>query len=452
MPRIFFALRKAPYRIQIRRVDVIKGTCTWRKYLRKSAASANTDSLLTHLLTITCTMFFFNTQQSAHSDASLAIPSPRQSGAFRFTALKLAIGVSVLSLSGVASGLQALSSVAAVSTRPALTQATGGPLPSEGTEALLAGQVANQGVQAFTSGNTTQALEHWQQALGLYQVAGDRAGEGRMLENLSVIHRLNNRAAESVTLIEQALALYETLGSEDQQPSLYLNLGSAYRLVARTEDAIAAFEQGLSIYQRDNDPKGERIMLSLLAQIHTDSANYPQSIALNEQALELAQRTMNRTAEAEALSELGFAHVMSEQPAQALTYFQPALSLYRQLGDRAQEVATLNNLGRAASLSENYDQALEAYQQALVIFREMDRPAQEAQLLVNIAQAYLGAGKTTAAIATFQQAVTLTESLRQQQPNATTLPPRMEAAYRNLATLLQGQSRNEEAREVLNLI
>lgn len=66
-----------------------------------------------------------------------------------------------------------------------------------------------------------------------------------------------------------------------------------------------------------------------------------------------------------------------------------------------------------------------------MIFQALNRPDQEAQLLVNIGQAQVGAGQIEGAIASFQQAVNLSEALRQQQPAASQLSPRLEAAYRN---------------------
>ena len=77
----------------------------------------------------------------------------------------------------------------------------------------------------FSQGNHDAAFRYWQQAQALYSQANDLAGKGRMLENLSVIHRLNNSPAEALQLSQQALAAYEALGNADNQPSLYLNLG-----------------------------------------------------------------------------------------------------------------------------------------------------------------------------------------------------------------------------------
>ena len=54
------------------------------------------------------------------------------------------------------------------------------------------------------------------------------------------------------------------------------------------------------------------------------------------------------------------------------------------------------------------------------------------------------------AIASYQQAIDLTEARRQR--NSEPLSPRLEAAYRNLATLLQQQNRAAEAQTILSLI
>jgi tetratricopeptide (TPR) repeat protein len=70
-------------------------------------------------------------------------------------------------------------------------------------------------------------------------------------------------------------------------------------------------------------------------------------------------------------------------------------------------------------------------------------------LLVNMGQAQVQAGQLEGAITSFQQVVRLAEDLRQP---AAAIPPRLEAAYRSLATLLQQQNRSEEAQQILELI
>ena len=124
---------------------------------------------------------------------------------------------------------------------------------------------------------------------------------------------------------------------------------------------------------------------------------------------------------------------------------------YVGLGDRTQEVAVLNNLGRAAAFNEDFDTALNAYEQALVIFQALERPVQEAHLCVNIGQAHRNAGRPNAEIDAFRQVVSLSEGIRQQQASEA-LPLRLEAAYRELAALLQQLDRTSEAQQVLGLI
>lgn len=339
-----------------------------------------------------------------------------------------------------------------------LTPATDSFPSRTGSPLQRAGFSADQGLQSFGRGNYAEAAEHWQSALLLYKAGGDLSGEGRMLENLSVIHRFNDEATEAIALSEQAITLYKNAGIADTQPSAYLNLGSAYRLAEQADKAIAAYRQGLNLYQGESDIQGERIMLSLLAQIYKDKSDYAQTIAYQQQALTLSRQIGNPAAEAEALSELGYAYVMSDQSAQAVSVLQPALAIYQRMGDspaerfhqRAQTVAVLNNLGKAAALAEDYDLALRSYGAAQTIFQALNAVDQEAYLLVNIGQTQVAIGDEVGAIASYQQAVALSESLRQQ--SAAQLSPRLEAAYRNLAALLQQQDRMAEAQQILSLI
>ncbi|MEO0888559.1 MAG: tetratricopeptide repeat protein, partial [Cyanobacteria bacterium J06648_10] len=150
-------------------------------------------------------------------------------------------------------------------------------------------------------------------------------------------------------------------------------------------------------------------------------------------------------------SELGYAHFFLNEYDASIDYLQQALPLFRAVGDRPGEAAVLNNMGRAASLAEEFAIALRAYQQALTVFRELNRPVQEAHLWVNVAQAHVNAGHTSEAINAFQQAIELTEMIRQQQAS-NALPARLEAAYRELAVLLQQSDRATEATQVLDLI
>ena len=207
-------------------------------------------------------------------------------------------------------------------------------LSPSGSQLQRAGWFADQGLQAFGRGDRPRAVEHWQNALLLYKAGGDLAGEGRMLENLSVIHRFNNEATEAIALSEQAIALYESAGIANTQPSAYLNLGSAYRMAGDTERAIAAYLQGLDLYQGEKDIQGERMMLSLLAQIYKDRADYAQTINYQQQALALSRQIGNPAAEAEALSELGYAYVMNDQPTQAVAVLHLAVAIYQQMGNR----------------------------------------------------------------------------------------------------------------------
>lgn len=374
-------------------------------------------------------------------------------GGFGQRALKLGLaGLSTVVLLGAA----AHHAVAAGSAPRA--QAAESFLSTNGSDVQRAGFFADQGLRSFSQGDRVGAAEHWQKALLLYQAGGDRAGTGRMLENLSVIHRFNNEADEAIALSEQAIALYKATGILESQPSAYLNLGSAYRMAARLEEAIASYEDGLEIYQRERDIQGERIMLSLLAQIHKDRLDYPQAIAYQQEALMLSRKIGNVAAEAEALSELGYAYVMNDQPVQAVRVLQSALTIYQQMGDspeerlrqRTQTVAVLNNLGKAASLAKNYDLALASYREALAIFQALNRVEQEAHVLMNIGQTQIEMGDEAGAISSYRQAISLSETLRQQTDEP--MAPRVEAAYRKLAALLQQQNQNLEAQTVLNLL
>lgn len=366
-------------------------------------------------------------------------------------ALKLG-SIGVLSVGAVAMSWQLKPAYAVSSTnfQPALLRATAEALPAV-SEEQAADQFANQGVDAFTQHDYLAAYEYWQQAMLLYRMDGRQLKEARMLENLSVVYRVTDRAAEAINMSQQALNIYDALDVKEEQPSAFLNMGSAYRMSGQLSEAIAAYSAGLTIYRQMDDQIGQRILLSLLADTYAEAEAYPQSIDAQTQLLDIAQRTGNIQLEAESLSELAYAHFMSEQHAQAVGHYQSALTLFQQLGDRPQEVAVLNNLGRAAYLNQDFETALTAYQRALDIFSELNRPVQTAHLWVNIGQAHVAAGDLDAAIEAFQQSVNLAEMIREQQADST-LPPRLEAAYRELAVLLQQENRGSEAQQILGLI
>ncbi len=247
--------------------------------------------------------------------------------------------------------------------------------PTAANPFLLAETKTNLGFLYLNKARNDIALTHFQEALDLYQQAGqaNSVEAARCLANLSQVYATTgklNQAEESGVMAMQLRKRLRGETSEDIAAS-YNDLGLIY---AQTDPAKALeyFEMALAVYEKIHGKQHRKIAI----------ANNNMGIAYREQkfygeailSFETAEAIWNRIYpeghpnEALALVNLGLTYGKMENVNAALGYYDRALAMYRKsYGEKHSDIsAVLNQMGVIRKDQSNFAAALSNFQAALL--------------------------------------------------------------------------------------
>jgi DNA-binding SARP family transcriptional activator/tetratricopeptide (TPR) repeat protein len=226
-----------------------------------------------------------------------------------------------------------------------------------------------------------QIRGHWQEwaatqrtALAAATRLGDIAAQalsGRLLanacSNLGDHDQARGHYASSLMLCRQ-------LGNRLGQAKIHQSLTVLEHGQGRYSDALGHGEQALRLYQASGDKANEAQALNNVGWCHAFLGDYQQARVFCRQAITLSAETGNRWAEGNAWDSTGYAEHHVGNFAEAAACYQRALDLLRESGARFDEAFTLTHLGDARHAAGELVQARDAWQQALAVLEDLQHP------------------------------------------------------------------------------
>jgi DNA-binding SARP family transcriptional activator/Flp pilus assembly protein TadD/DNA-binding XRE family transcriptional regulator len=190
----------------------------------------------------------------------------------------------------------------------------------------------NVGVLLTTLGRPQEALDSYQQALGLAQQTGDRHNESGVLANIGDAHRRLGRYPEALANLERALAVACEHGLRPAEGHARHGLGQTYLALGRVDEALACLTDALQTVRTVGGPLAEAEVLIDLAAAHRDGGDLATAHELLRTGLALAVETGERYQEARALDGLAHVHDRAGRADAAADHWQRASSIFTELG------------------------------------------------------------------------------------------------------------------------
>jgi CHAT domain-containing protein/lipopolysaccharide biosynthesis regulator YciM len=300
-------------------------------------------------------------------------------------------------------------------------------------------------------GRVQRAIGLHQEALAIAQEIGDRAGESRALGSLGIAYFSLGQYERAIDLYQQQLEITREIGDRAGEGAALGNLGNAYNRLGQYERAIDFYEQQLAIAREIGDRQGEGAALGNLGGAYLDLGDYQQSINFSQQWLAIAREIGNRAGEGRALGNLSGAYLDLGDYQQSINFSQQWLAIAREIGDRQGEGAALGNLGGAYLDLGDYAQSINLLQQRLAIAREIGDRQGEGNALGNLGIAYLNLGNYAQSINFSQQLLAIAREIGYREGEGAALG-NLGHAYRNLGDYQQSinllQQRLAIAREI----
>ncbi|MDJ1176607.1 CHAT domain-containing tetratricopeptide repeat protein [Roseofilum capinflatum] len=266
-------------------------------------------------------------------------------------------------------------------------------------------------------GLTYRELGEFDQAFSLYnqllpRTASRPQTEASVLLSLAQVHTKLSNTQEALDMYNQALGVWRSVNFQTGEAATLNNIGVVYTELGDYNQALATYNRALELVKELGNSKSIAATLNNIGGTYSDLERYSQALIYYQDALELWQEEEDLRGKASTFNNIGFVYAKLDKLDNALATYVNALPLWEKLGDRAGKASTLNNLGYVYAQQGDLELALTYYNQALELRRQVgDRP-KEALTLYSIAQAQRQHGDLELAQTTIESALTLIEDLR----------------------------------------
>ena len=248
------------------------------------------------------------------------------------------------------------------------------------------------GTSLARMGRYTPAIEHIEQALRLYEQAGDRNGAARAMSNLGILEQRRGRYAPAAEHLRRALDRQTAADDRQGQARSRNNLAIILMRTGRYAQARAGFDRALAAFRECGDRDGEAVALINFGELEVRQGRLDPAAGHYRTALEMFRRAGDRNGEAWALNGLGTVLIRQGDPERGEVHHRLALQRFRDLSDVDGEPSSLNGLGEAATAAGRAAEALAHHSAALAVAADTGDREQQAHAHHGLARAHAAAG------------------------------------------------------------
>ncbi|HEY2962262.1 MAG TPA: tetratricopeptide repeat protein, partial [Pyrinomonadaceae bacterium] len=250
------------------------------------------------------------------------------------------------------------------------------------------------------------AIEKYEQALPLFEAAGDTYRRALTLLSIGIAYYRLNEFRKALDYFNQTLTLSVAIRDPRLEAGTHTYAGGMLDILGDIGEALDHYQRALRLARDGGWRLAEGNALSNIGKIYNDLSDWQKALEFYAQALPVYKALADgKQAEAVTLNNIGMAYSRSGEQEKALDYLQQSLPLLRAGRDKNSEGQTLLNIGRIYRLLGEYQKARTYYSQAQAIQKETNNRAQEADTLAEIGVAYSEEGQPDRAIEYLLQAV-----------------------------------------------
>lgn len=206
------------------------------------------------------------------------------------------------------------------------------------------------------------------------RAAGDRTGEGWMLNNLGDAYRYLRRYDEAMDCFQHALAVRRSISDQQGVAGTLHNLATLSRDLGKFTEACDYYEQTLVIRDEVGDRWGKGLTLNNLGDVLTRMGRAGEAIERHNQALAVFTAIDDRHGEGIALHGMGCAFLAQQDYSRAIDYLGRALEIRRATGNRWGEAGTLDKLAMAYTGQGREREARTCLELAVAILDDLGDP------------------------------------------------------------------------------
>ncbi|PWI44839.1 BTAD domain-containing putative transcriptional regulator [Streptomyces sp. ICBB 8177] len=203
----------------------------------------------------------------------------------------------------------------------------------------------NMAYQDWLKGDVTSAMGRWEEALGVFQVTGDRVAEAHVLQRMARVRQDCGEPDAALRLLERAGEICEEVGNERVAAQVRNRLGELCLGGGDLDGARRAYEAVLESVRAAGDKVGQCYALLGLATVEMRSGGHGAATQTLTEALRLAVKEGARMAESRITLALAEA-CMVARPEAAASHAEHALRGFEAIGATLFRARALGVRGR----------------------------------------------------------------------------------------------------------
>lgn len=253
------------------------------------------------------------------------------------------------------------------------------------------------GMYASQIGDFSQAIDHYQRSMQLYQELADSFHVAQQMMSIGTIYSHQRNYASALDYLQQSLAVFREIDRPFGIAVTLSYIGDIYLMERDFTQALDSLHRSLEII---------RTLDSLTEQEFAQSS----SPAARDQRL--AQPQTNRRLIASVLDQLGSVYEEQGNHAKSLDYYFRSLRIIETLDIPEETARIMNSIGNAYSSQEQYDQSLRYYHLSLEILERLDNKLLIAMSMANMTGDYLKNGDHQKALDFAKRGMALFDTLQ----------------------------------------
>ncbi len=269
--------------------------------------------------------------------------------------------------------------------------------------------------QAYTQDGPKAALPIFEQALSLYQAAGDKRGEAIAVGLIGNCYKRFGDHQKALEYLNRALGMKQALGDRLEEGKTLSHLGLVYWEMGDYPRAIDHLTRSIAIGRDLKDAQLEGSALNNLSLVYDEQGDYKRSLEQYQRVLELYRGTNFERGESDTLGNIGGVNLLLGQYREALRYYQQALAISERLKLKASASQDLGNLALCRLGLGQIPEALEHFDRALALARDAGLAKEEADWLKGRASALVRLGRYNEATDGYAQALRVYEAAKLQR-------------------------------------
>lgn len=274
---------------------------------------------------------------------------------------------------------------------------------------VAAQELVGEGLREIQDQNTRcQGVRSLEQALLLWQLAGDSEGEVDLLNQLGLLARGEGRIREALDWYERTLPRARDAGYREGEALVLNNLGYAHQRLRESDKAVDFYSRSLALWEEVGDRAEQAFVLLNLSNLYLETGRYVEARPWLEQGLALAVAERDLKREGNFWGGIGFVQYSESNIEAAFQSLRRSFDLSAAVGDVESAARVASNLALMYNHAGQLQQAMEFLLDAL---EKVEEPETRGYVLYNLGGVYISLGKPEDALDAYQKAFEAFQSL-----------------------------------------